>query len=170
MQATQSKHVFRGTSQTEARRARAALAQEIGEKVFAHGVCVARLTKDVAGVFFKDGSRTTIDNLNGRLFIGCVRPDTIGMDGELLDRDDSLAANFARRLCAPVGEKATPEDEEIFSYCERLLLGPTQHNRKKGTKDHERKAADDHNKKIRKSHRTEASASIRERERRHVRG
>lgn len=166
----QSKHVFRGTSHDDARRARETLAQEIGEKVFAHGVCVARLTKDVAGVFFKDGSRTMIDNLNGRLFIGCGRPDRIGMNGEVLDRDSSMAANFARRLCAPEGEKATPEDEEIYSYCERLLLNPTPLDRKKGTKDHERKAADDHNKEIRKSHRTEASATIRERKRRHVRG
>ena len=166
----QSKHVIKGSTREEASRARAALAQEIGEKVFAHGVCVARLTKDVAGVFFKDGSRTMIDNLNGRLFIGCGRPDTIGMDGEILDRDSSMAANFARRLCAPEGEKATPEDEEIFSYCERLLLKPTPLDRKKGTKDHERKAADDHNKEVRKSHRTEASATIRDRKRRHVRG
>ncbi len=160
----QSKHVVKGSTREEASRARAALAQEIGEKVFAHGVCVARLTKDVAGVFFKDGSRTTVDKLNGQIFISIGRSDTIGMDGELIDRDNTMAANFARRICTPEEKKTTPEDEEIFSYCKKLLLDDKQTG---GT--NERKAAADHNQEVRNSNSTEASTTIRKRERRHVR-
>ena len=114
-----SEHVLRGSTQEEARRARAALAEENAEKVFSHGVRVARVGTDTVGVFFEDGSRTTINKVNGQIFIGCGRPDRIGMNGEVLDRNTAMAALFARRLCE---NNATPEDEEIFSYCERLLL------------------------------------------------
>lgn len=166
----QSKHVIKGSTREEASRARAALAQEIGEKVFAHGVCVALVTDDTAAVFFKDGSRTLIQNVRGEILISRARPAAVDLSGKVIEDNATAATLFARRLCALEGKQATPEDEEIFSYCERLLLGPTQHDRKKGTKDHERKAADDHNKEIRKSHRTEASPTIRERKRRFFRG
>ena len=145
-------------------------AQENVKKIFAHGVCVALVTDDTAAVFFKDGSRTLIRNEHGHILISRGRPAAVDLTGKVIEDNATAATLFARRLCALEGKQATPEDEEIFSYCERILLNPVPLDRKKGTKDHERKAADDHNKEVRKSNRTEASATIRKRERRHVRG
>ena len=75
-----------------------------------------------AMIIFPDGSTNAAKALNGIIWISKRRPPRIGPDGETIERDESEAANFARRLFELDGQRPTREDEEIFSCCERLLL------------------------------------------------